>query len=209
LTAVKGFLGCISAGAYGDVSNEMTKRVQIADRNICRLITLTNNLLDTEKADAGKLTILCENAPIADIIHESISMLEPLFGNVDIKLQLDRSRTEVHVDKERMIQVVVNLLSNALKYSPANSTITVRTALAGNELVCSIIDEGRGIPADELEHIFDRFRQVQIGDRKTGHGLGLYLSKTIVEKHGGRLYATSDGKTGSAFHISLLLPGAN
>jgi PAS domain S-box-containing protein len=206
LTAVRTFIGALTMGAYGDASPEMSQRAAIADRNIARLMTLTNNLLDTERADAGQLKVRRDPASLSKIIRDAVTIVEPLYEKEGIVLGvLCAEDVQIKADSDRLVQVLVNLLGNALKYSESGTRVTVEMGRTGDETSISVVDQGRGIPEADLERVFDRFKQVNRTDGSKGFGLGLYLCKMIIEQHGGKIIASSRLGAGSRFDISLPL----
>ncbi len=119
------------------------------------------------------------------------------------------ARLAMHVDPDRVEQVLVNLLSNAVKFSPAGSAVRVTAEKRGAEILFAVIDRGRGIPAGQLEHVFERFRQVDSSDarEKGGTGLGLAICRSIVHQHGGHIWAASEVGAGSTFFFTLPVEG--
>jgi signal transduction histidine kinase len=121
---------------------------------------------------------------------------------LSLKVDVARGPLLAKFDMDRMLQVVSNLLQNAIKFTPAGGSITIRAARRGAACIVAVSDTGIGIPANELSSIFERFRQLDKTDR-AGLGLGLYISKWIVEAHGGRIWAESQAGAGSTFYFTL------
>jgi signal transduction histidine kinase len=178
-----------------------------------RLLDLLNNLLDLAKLEAGKLDFLFEKADFCPVIDHALVELDSLLKAKDMHADIVRDGVNTHAsfDKKRMIQVVINLLSNAIKFSPEHSRITITltpdTSSDGTPaLRCAIADAGVGIPADELESVFDKF--IQSSKTKTGAGgtgLGLSICRQIVEQHGGRIWAENGAERGALFSFTLPL----
>jgi signal transduction histidine kinase len=174
-----------------------------------RLTTLINNLLDLEKIEAGKMEWHMQPVEIDKIISQAADSTASLFENRELILVTDLASPlpPVQADPDRLLQVLINLISNAVKFSTAG-TITIQVHPAGDELIVSVLDQGVGITPADQERLFDKFTQV--GDPLTGKpqgtGLGLAISKEIVEHHGGRIWVESDPGKGSKFSFTLPIP---
>ena len=178
------------------------------ERSIRRMELLVNDLLDTSVIESGMLTLHCQRDNLLTLCqnvvdeYAAVSEQQIVFNGSDEQLP-------VEVDVDRLSQVIINLLSNARKYSPFGSPISVTVERVGNEGIISVQDKGVGIPADMLPHIFERFYrvpgiQVQAGS-SLGLGLGLYISHKIVDRHSGRIEVKSVPDHGSSFSIILPL----
>lgn len=181
------------------------------DRSIQRLETLVHDLLDTARIASGKLTLRCEPVDLIELCRQIIA--EQLGDNDrEITLVLQGQMPpalELDIDRDRIGQVLTNLLSNAVKYSEPGSAVTVALNICADEVVIAVKDSGPGIAPEHLAHIFDQFYQVQetsvqAGSR-IGLGLGLYISRDIVERHGGRIWAESELGRGATFSLALPL----
>jgi len=131
--------------------------------------------------------------------------MQPVADQAGVQLIHDPTQVEIAADPDRLLQVLTNLLSNAVKFSPANSTVSVLLKPDISGVTISVIDAGRGIPADKLEVVFGRFQQVDASDsrQKGGTGLGLAICKTIVQQHSGRIWAERNAVRGSTFRVFL------
>jgi signal transduction histidine kinase len=178
-----------------------TKRIQ---RYAARMNRLIGDLVDIASIDAGKLSITCTPGDAAVLIAEAADTFQAAASEKGISLRLETVERPLAAafDHDRMMQVLANIISNSLKFTPAGGQISVRGERAGNELRFSVTDTGPGIPDNSLEVIFERFWQVGKNDRR-GLGLGLYLSRCIVEAHGGKIRAESTLGEGSAFSFTL------
>lgn len=167
---------------------------------------LIRDLLDIQKMEAGKLPLHFEKVDVAALIDEAVQSLRPLIEERELRLMHDvpRDLPRADADHDRVLQVLGNLLGNAVKFSPAGGTIKIAGALQQQEVVISIRDEGPGIAASDLPHIFDRYFQAQ-KPGKVGHGLGLSIVQAIARAHGGRTWAESTLGEGSTFHFALPL----
>ncbi|MBX9686676.1 MAG: PAS domain S-box protein [Candidatus Obscuribacterales bacterium] len=208
LTAIRGSLTLLSIGALGEMAEQAMKAVKIAERNALRLVNLINDLLDIEKLEAGKMEMVFEQVQISTVFERAFETVRPYAEQFDIKLELQMPEDLLlSADCDRLVQVMINLLSNACKYSPKHDTVTVSSSKEENQLFVSIVDHGRGIPAETLPKIFERFQQVESADskRKGGTGLGLAICKAIIEQHNGSIGASSEYGKGSKFWFRLPL----
>lgn len=206
LTSIRGSLTLLAVGALGPMAEQAMKAVKIAERNALRLVNLINDLLDIEKLEAGKMDMVFEQVNLATVFERSLESVRTYADQFDIRLEvrLDQSFV-VCADGDRLVQVVVNLLSNACKYSPRSETVLLTASEHGDDVLVSISDRGRGIPAETIARIFERFQQVEAADakRKGGTGLGLAICKAIVEQHNGKIGVESEYGKGSKFWFSL------
>ncbi|HEY9733242.1 MAG TPA: PAS domain S-box protein [Drouetiella sp.] len=205
LTSIGGTLTLIQEGIYGEISDGGNKRVTDAQRNVERLINLVSDLLDLEKLEAGKLTMEMSPCNVSDVIDSSISSVKSYAEQKGIALHAASGGAEISADHDRLVQVLVNLISNAVKFSPVGGNVYVSSERKEDFVILSVKDEGRGIPKEFQDSIFEKFQQVASGDakRSMGTGLGLAICKAIVESHNGKIGVDSDGKTGSTFWIRL------
>ena len=196
LTTIKGATATALASSTAANTLEMLQFFRIIDEQANHMRRLISDLLDATRIDAGTLSLTPEPTDMSMLVETARSML--LRGgarnNIDIQLPLDLPR--VNADQQRMLQVLNNLLSNASQYSPDQSTIRVSAAVDGLHVAVSISDEGGGISDQHLTRIFRKFSMLEAGDQGTHeqrNGLGLAICKGIVEAHGGRIWADSDG----------------
>ncbi len=201
LTSIRGSLRLLSSGVMGQVDPEVSRMVDIAERNTIRLLALINDLLDLERLEGGRMTMQIEEAPLDAILRKSAESVAGFALQEKIEIHVTPTTEYVRADEYRLVQVVVNLLSNAIKFSPPGSAIDVVTHAAGPDVEVRVTDRGRGIPANARQAIFDRFRQVDASDSKAkgGAGLGLAISRAIVEQHGGTIGVDSEEGRGSSF----------
>ena len=207
LTAIQMIHSMLKEDGEGVLPPHAMKNLNSAQDNVSRLMALINNLLDLEKLDAGYVELIMEQVPLSPAIERATGAIEAIAKKQKIVLdnQLD-SKLEAYIDSERITQVVVNLLSNALKFSPAQSTITTSSINLPNKYIkVFIADQGRGIPADKIAGVFERFSQVRNEDGRanTGSGLGLAICKAIIEQHGGEIGVESVEGKGSTFWFTL------
>jgi signal transduction histidine kinase/DNA-binding response OmpR family regulator len=195
LTSIRGSLGLLSAGLLGNVDPKAQNLLRIASSNTERLIRLINDILDLERMESGRAPLKLRRCSMYDLAHEAVDTMSTVADSAGIKVELlsDAPRDSIYfdADSDRMLQVLTNLLSNAVKFSPAGSTISVQIDSNPNSLLVKVVDRGRGIPVDKMEAVFDRFQQVESSDssKKGGTGLGLAICRSIIQQHGGAIWA--------------------
>jgi len=195
LTSIRGALGLLSAGVLGKVDDKAQNLLRIASTNTDRLVRLINDILDLERMDAGRAPLHLRRCYLHEIVQQAADTMRSMAEGSDIRIDLVRDPQAEAIsfdgDPDRMQQVLVNLFSNAIKFSPRGSTIRVIAGYDGDNLLLRIEDSGRGVPADKLETIFDRFQQVEASDarQKGGTGLGLAICRSILAQHGGAIWA--------------------
>jgi PAS domain S-box-containing protein len=205
LTSIRGALGLLSSGILGELNEKASNLLRIATSNSDRLVRLINDILDLERIQSGRAPITFRPVQLSQIVHQAIEGMAPVADAAGVQLLHDTTQVEVSGDVDRLLQVMTNLLSNAVKFSPANSTVSVMMRPGATGVTLSVIDQGRGIPADKLETIFGRFQQVDASDsrQKGGSGLGLAICRTIVQQHSGRIWAERNPVRGSTLRVFL------
>jgi signal transduction histidine kinase len=170
------------------------------------MLLMIADLLDVERIALGKFHTELVTKDVIGPTRESIDSIRPLAQKlqVDLAARFPNSPVFAKIDKLRLIQVLSNLLSNALKFTPKGGKIEVSLKAEQEFLILTVKDTGPGIPLDRQEQIFERYAQLRKNDRR-GLGLGLYICRKIVEAHGGKLWVESEPGKGSAFHFSLVL----
>ena len=170
-----------------------------------RMSTLLDDLLDTSKIDAGRYTIAPKTLSVSQIFEETQALLAPLALNKNISIAFESEPDlTIHADPERLFQVLSNLVGNAIKFTPRLGNVGVHAALGSNEIVFTVKDNGEGIPAEQLPHVFERYWTLKEGN-PNGTGLGLYITQGIVEAHGGRIEASSEVGKGTEFRFTMPL----
>ena len=205
LTSIRGALGLLSSGILGDVNDKASNLLRIALSNSDRLVRLINDILDLERIQSGREPLTFRPVELAEIVRQAIDGMAPVAEAAEVQLIHDTTQVEIAADPDRLIQVITNLLSNAIKFSPPGSTISILLRPGTTGVTLSVVDRGRGIPADKLETVFGRFQQVDASDsrQKGGSGLGLAICRTIVLQHSGRIWAERNRDRGSAFRVFL------
>jgi len=214
LTSIRGSLGLIDGGAAGEITPEVERMIAIAISNTDRLSRLINDILDIERIESGRVQLSRQLCEVPDLIAQSLETLANQAGAADVELVGEPVEATLWADPDRILQALMNLISNAIKFSPPGSKVIVAAAREGNEVRFSVADRGRGIPANQLDAVFERFRQVDASDsrEKGGTGLGLPISRSIVHQHGGRIWAESEVGEGTTFSFTipaLAAPSAN
>ena len=172
------------------------------DRYAARMNRLIGDLVDVVSIEAGRLAVAPVEGDVGAVLAEALEAFSSSASSKGIQLVMEVERPVLgRVDHGRMLQVVANLVTNAIKFTPAGGRITMRCARSGSEVSVSVTDTGSGIAPDMLEAVFERFWQAGENDRR-GIGLGLYISRRIVAAHGGRIWAESAG-TGATFFVTL------
>jgi PAS domain S-box-containing protein len=207
LTSIRGSLGLLAGGAVGELSPPARRMAVIATENTERLIRLINDILDLERIESGAAVLDLAPRPAAELIATSLQVVVPVAAETDVAVATGPIDGTVLGDGDRLVQVLVNLLANAVKFSPPGTTVTVAAVPDGPDIVFTVSDHGRGIPVDQLERIFDRFHQVDASDTRQqgGTGLGLAICASIVHQHGGRIWAENRGDGAT---LSFTVPAA-
>jgi PAS domain S-box-containing protein len=209
LTAIRGSLGLLASGKLGALEERGQRMLSIAAQNTDRLVRLINDLLDIEKIESGTATMERRALDAGSLVRDAAEVMGTMASEAGVRIVVEAEPAPVFADPDRLVQVVTNLVSNAIKYAPRDSTVRLAVQPRDGHAVVRVSDEGRGIPAGRLEAIFERFEQVDSSDArdKGGTGLGLPIARSIVEQHGGRLWAESEWGRGSTFTFTLPLAG--
>jgi PAS domain S-box-containing protein len=205
LTSIRGALGLLSSGILGEISEKATNLLRIALSNSDRLVRLINDILDLERAQSGREPLVFRPVQMAELVRQSMDGMQLVAESAGVLLIHDKTQVEITADSDRLLQVLTNLLSNAIKFSSPNSAVSIMIRPGSSGVTLSVIDQGRGIPADKLEAIFGRFQQVDASDsrQKGGSGLGLAICRAIVSQHNGRIWAERNPVRGSTFRVFL------
>ncbi|PMB43015.1 histidine kinase [Fischerella thermalis CCMEE 5205] len=225
LTSIRSALGLLARGSLNNQPEKSQRMLEIAFDNTNRLVRLINDILDIERINSGKVTMHKQICNVTDLMIQAVDEMRAMAEKAEIQLELTPASVQLWADPDRIIQTITNLLSNAIKFSPPGSTVWLSVELQQegkvrkadcveknkfttsptSYLLFQIKDQGRGIPEDKLETIFDRFQQVDASNSRHqgGTGLGLAICRSIVQQHGGKIWAESILGKGSTFYFTL------
>ncbi|HEY9679255.1 MAG TPA: ATP-binding protein [Drouetiella sp.] len=207
LTSINGALRAIEDGSTGKVNAGVLKMVKIALSNSNRLMRLIGDILDLKKIESGKFKLMLQKVEPAAVIETVIDNIAPVAKENGVVLKKEiNTKQLVFVDPDRVVQILNNLASNAIKFSPPGGEVILRVEKPSPDTTrFSVIDHGSGIPEDQMEKLFARFQQLDSSDKrkKEGTGLGLFISKSLVELHGGHIGVESKPGVGSTFWFDI------
>lgn len=197
--------GLLVRNASGDDAGQRTRRdAESIQRYTARMNRLIGDLVDVASIEAGRLSVAPQLDEATHLVRETVEAFQPAASarHLSLKSEVARDSLPARFDPERILQVLANLVSNAIKFTPEGGRISIRVEPVEEGLRFSVADSGPGIAEDQHERIFERFWQVLASDKR-GLGLGLYISKGLVEAHGGRIWAESSPEAGSTFFFTL------
>jgi len=207
LTSINGALRVIEDGSSGRVNAGVMKMVKIALGNSDRLMRLISDILDLKKIEAGKFKLNLQKLPPSTVIDTVVEALKPLADEKKITLVKEvHTNQTLLFDPDRVVQILNNLTTNAIKYSPIGGDIVLKVERPSSDSTrFAVIDKGSGIPQEEMAKLFGRFQQVDSSDKRPngGTGLGLFISKSLVELHGGHIGVESAPGLGSTFWFEI------
>lgn len=210
LATIKNSISLIFSQATGPINDNQKKFLDIAKRNIDRLAALINNLLDLSKIETGKMELDRDKSDINKIAREVIETFEPLAKEkmISLELELHEGLPQIEIDKQKITQVVNNLISNALKFTEAQKSVKILTSFYGedkNFIQLTVQDQGLGIDKNDFSKLFQKFQQIDssMTRKVAGTGLGLAICKQIIELHGGKIWVESELGKGSKFIFIL------
>lgn len=209
LTSVLGALGLLASGAAGALPPAANSLAEVARRNGQRLSRLIDDILDLTKLEGDRMVMRLRPVRVAQLLQEALSANQGYAARAEVTLRTEAepalARAEVPLDADRFLQVMANLLSNAIKHSPAGREVTVSTRAVAGWLRIEVKDRGPGIPAEFRDRMFEKFSQADGSDRRAigGTGLGLYISRMMVERMGGRVGVHSLPGQGATFWVEF------
>ncbi len=213
LVAVKQAVSLVLDKTAGTINEKQERMLEVVKRNIERLSKFINDILDVQKIEAGKLNVIRQPVDIGNPVNDVVQSLTPWANSRDITLSasVPDDLPDVYADADRVIQILTNLIGNAIKFTPAGGKVSINVTppvIKGDvsqPLKLSVIDTGRGIAKDDIDRIFEKFEQA--GGREAtdvrGSGLGLSIVKSLIEKHDGKIWVESQPGTGSKFTFTL------
>jgi signal transduction histidine kinase len=214
LTVISGVISFFTSGRLGDLSPEQKNMVAMMERNTQSLIELVNDLLDASKLESGTMRLDLSSTDLRVLVNELHETMGPLAKEKEIKLEEDISDDlpPLYADRPKLRRIIVNLLSNALKFTPKGGHVRVTAEREGERMArVSIADTGVGIQREDLERLFDKYEQAR--SRATrgekGTGLGLYITRQLVELHGGLISVQSEVGKGSTFSFTIPIATAS
>jgi PAS domain S-box-containing protein len=210
LTSAREFVSIVIDGLAGELNSTQLNYLRTAKESCTELAVYINDLLDASRLDTGKVHMELKAASLAAIIRRAMAMMEPLAKGKKLRLseELDAHLMDVMVDESRIMQILTNLLNNALKFTSEGGAIIVKLGANPKSSECvqiSVVDNGCGIPKDQIDNLFHRFYQIKNGDAtpEKGVGLGLYLCRELVLLHGGSIWVESVLGKGSTFSFTI------
>jgi hypothetical protein len=229
LTSISAALDLLAGGVLQNQPEDAQHMLSIAANNTDRLVRLINDILDIERIESSKIVMTKQACNAAELISQSVEMMQEIAEKVGVTLSVSSLSIALWADPDRIIQVLTNLLSNAIKFSPQGSTVWLSAELVSSQelvgrgaeeqrrgqhegtrdmLLVKVKDQGRGVPPDKLESIFERFQQVDASDsrQKGGTGLGLAICRSILQHHRGQIWVESVLGEGSTFCFTLPIP---
>jgi PAS domain S-box-containing protein len=213
LTSIHGSLGILASGLLSTQPEKSQRLLEIAVDSTERLVRLINDILDVERIESGKVTMAKLSGNAADLMAQAADTMQAMADKAGVTLSVSTVSAQLWADPDRIIQTLTNLLSNGIKFSSRGDTVWLSAELSPSSqsptILFKVQDRGRGIPADKLETIFERFQQVDVSDSRNseGTGLGLAICRSIVQQHGGRIWVESTLGEGSTFYFTLPLEG--
>ena len=206
LTSIRGYLELVRDGEAGEINAEQDRFLGIVDRNAERLLRLVSDLLFVSQVDAGKLGLQLTDVDLAELATEAVESASPAAAEKGVAMHVDAPPgTSVRGDSARLAQLLDNLVSNAVKFTPEGGRVDVRMRADGSRAVLEVADTGMGIARTEQPHVFDRFFRTSsaMEHAVSGTGLGLAIAKAIVDAHDGQIAVISEPGEGTTFRVEL------
>ena len=206
LTSLRASLGLIASGSLEKRPEKQKQMIDVALSNSERLIRLVNDILDFDAGERDGMTLDRKIIPIIDLLRRATDIAHTEANRAGIAFRFDAPGYSVYADEERILQVISELIHNAIKFSPPHTVIRLSAeSFSADQVKVTVADQGNGIPEDKLEFIFERFRQGDASDTRDlgGTGMGLALCRQIIRQHGGRIWVDSEVGKGSSFQFTL------
>jgi PAS domain S-box-containing protein len=209
LTSIRGALGLVKGGIVGELSPELGKLIKLACNNTERLLLLVNDILDIQKIEAGEMEFNLIDIDASQLLVQAVDEYAGFAEQCGVKFSITATQKGIYIhgDHLRLMQVIGNLLSNAAKFSPKGGTVEIGSQIVEDSLQIFVSDKGAGIPSSYLPRLFDKFTQADSSDTRSvnGTGLGLPITKALVEKHGGQISVETKEGEGTTFYITFPL----
>lgn len=209
LTSIKGYASLLMTGKLGEIPDSVKQRLEKINHHSDNLVHLINELLDIARIESGKVEMNIRRCSLKALVENVYDLLMPQLKEKNINWQVDCSESipEIYLDSTQIERVFINLISNAIKFTPEGGTITVKMLLNTDNVTVEVTDTGIGIDADSINKLFNEFYRVEneINQNVQGTGLGLSLVKKIIEAHQGKIWVTSEIDQGTSFHFALPL----
>jgi hypothetical protein len=207
IAKIKSSLSVIADGEAGPISDTVRRFVEISSKSAESLWKLIENILDFKKLESGKFRLLRQRVSLAELVENVVAEFRPVANEASVELTCQcLANPHVNADGQRLVQVIENLVSNAVKFSPEGAEVTVKVLRSNSNCArVEVCDQGPGISAQDLHKLFEKFQQLESPDRRLrgSTGLGLSVCKAIVEAHGGQVGVSSREGHGSTFWIEL------
>ncbi|MBS1952585.1 MAG: hypothetical protein JST89_00220 [Cyanobacteria bacterium SZAS-4] len=204
LTSISGVLQLAIAGAYGDLPDQTVEKLELARTGSTLLLDMINRLLQIEKMETANLDLTLETFDLSDLVNQADTLVAPQFIAKSITCSISSEKTMVNADKNLLLEVILNLMTNSIKYSPRNGELVLKCHQADSNAMFELIDQGPGIPDDKKARIFDRFAQADAhSDKSTSFGLGLSICRKVIAQHGGSIGVTDAPQGGAIFWFKL------
>jgi signal transduction histidine kinase len=206
LTSIRGSLELIASGRFGELPRQVSRLVSIAATNTDRLVRLAEDVVDLHQMQRGQLHLRLGEVALHEVVGQAVHAVEDVAERAAVSVESFCDEPAlVYGDADRLVQVVTNLLVNAVRVSPQGQPVTVTSGVNGTRATIAVRDHGPGVPQGQLDEIFEPFVQFDLPDQRRtgGAGLGLAIARGIVQAHGGRIGARADTDGGSTFEVSL------
>jgi signal transduction histidine kinase len=207
LTAIHAAVGLVISGLLGEIPVKAQENLAIAQANSDRLLALVENIVGLEQLTLGHITLAWSQCDSLELLREAADQVAGQADQAKVFIDVRGDSIGFECDHGRLVQTLTILVGNAIQFSPASSTVRLKSRAENNAIVFEVADDGVGIPANAVDQVFETFQQVDGSDtrRSGGSGLGLAIAKRIVEQHHGRIWAESVEGQGSVFRFSVPL----
>ena len=210
LTCIHQYASLLFDGISGSISPEQRDHVEIILKSVNQLHAMIRDLLEATRVESGKLRIEPRCLGLVELVRQAVAMVRPQATEkrISVEIELDSQIPLVYADPDRVLEVLINLLDNAIKFTPAQGSVTVKLSMQESDsefAYVSVVDTGRGISPEALPLIFERLYQdpESVDGNRAGLGLGLYIARELVNLHGGRIWVVSEPGDGTTFSFSL------